>query len=512
MHPRTFATTTPDKPALIMEPSGRTISYGALEVRANQAARLFRSLAIRAGDKVAFCLENCAEVFEFCWGAQRAGLHFVPVSSRLTADEINYILKDSGAKLLLSSDYKSAEFDGIEAENADVHFYKTGSFRAGWSDWCDALDAQQTSPISDEERGLVMFYSSGTTGNPKGIAPPPPAGDPPETEEILPKLVQHFFGGNDTDTYLCPAPLYHAAPLAWTMSLQRLGAKTVIMEKFDPQAALDLIAKHQVTIAQFVPTHFIRMLKLPEDIKSAANTSSLKSVIHAAAPCPVPVKEAMIDWWGPVIDEYYAGSEGNGMTFIRSSEWLEHKGSVGKAILGTLRICDENGDPVPTRQEGQVYFEGGPPFEYHEAEEKTAGSRNKHGWTSLGDIGWLDEEGYLYLTDRKSFMIISGGVNIYPQEIENHLVTHPKVMDVAVIGGPDPDMGERVIAIIQPVDMADAGDALAAELEDFARDKLSGVKIPRQIEFLEELPRAQTGKLYKRLLRDQYWKKADQTR
>ncbi|MEO1028580.1 MAG: acyl-CoA synthetase, partial [Pseudomonadota bacterium] len=463
----------------------------------------------QAGDKIAFCLENCAEVFEFCWGAQRSGLAFVPISSRLTADEISYILQDSGAKLLLSSDYKETELAAVETDNPDVHFYKTGTFRAGWTDWCDALDAQATTPISDEERGLVMFYSSGTTGNPKGIAPPPPAGDPPETEEILQKLVQHFFGGNEESIYLCPAPLYHAAPLAWTMSLQRLGAKTVIMEKFDPEAALKLIEKHKINIAQFVPTHFVRMLKLPDEVRAAADTSSLRSVVHAAAPCPVPVKEAMIEWWGPVIDEYYAGSEGNGMTFIRSEEWLAHKGSVGKAILGTLRICDENGDPVPTREEGQIFFEGGPPFQYHKAEAKTAESQNKHGWTSLGDIGWLDEEGYLYLTDRKSFMIISGGVNIYPQEIENHLITHPKVMDVAVIGGPCPDMGERVIAIVQPTDMADATDAFGQELEAFAREKLSGVKIPRQIDFREELPRALTGKLYKRLLRDEYWKQAE---
>jgi long-chain acyl-CoA synthetase len=283
----------------------------------------------------------------------------------------------------------------------------------------------------------------------------------------------------------------------------------VLMEKFDAEGALAAIERYKVTCGQFVPTHFIRMLKLPEDILHKYDLSSLTCAIHAAAPCPVAVKEAMIEWFGPVIEEYYAGTEGNGMTFIGSADWLAHKGSVGQAKLGVVHIVDEDGNDLPPRQEGTIYFEGATNFEYHDDPEKTAAGRNAQGWSTLGDVGWIDEEGYLYLTDRKSFMIISGGVNIYPQEIENHLVAHPKVQDVAVIGGPHDEMGEEVIAVVQPVDMADAGDALREDLTAFAREKLSGVKIPRRIDFRAELPRHETGKLYKRLLRDEYWNKAD---
>jgi long-chain acyl-CoA synthetase len=282
------------------------------------------------------------------------------------------------------------------------------------------------------------------------------------------------------------------------------------MKKFDPENVLATIEKYGITCGQYVPTHFVRMLKLPGDVRTKYDLSSLDCAIHAAAPCPVPVKEAMISWWGPIIEEYYAGSEGNGMTFIGSADWLAHKGSVGKAVLGIPHImAEDNETEVPVRSEGTIFFENPDHhFEYHDDAEKTSSSRNSKGWSTLGDVGYLDEDGYIYLTDRKSFMIISGGVNIYPQEIENHLVTHPKVQDVAVIGGPHEEMGEEVIAVVQPLNMADATDAFRAELTDYAREKLSGVKIPRRIDFLAELPRHDTGKLYKRLLRDQYWEKA----
>ncbi|MEQ9661927.1 MAG: AMP-binding protein, partial [Parasphingopyxis sp.] len=308
--------------------------------------------------------------------------------------------------------------------------------------------------------------------------------------------------------YLSPAPLYHAAPLRWTMCVHKLGATVVVMEKFDPEFALQLIEKHKADVGQWVPTHFVRMLKLPEETRAKYDVSSVKCAVHAAAPCPIPIKEKMIEWWGPVLSEYYAGSEGNGFTFINSEQWLAHKGSVGTALIGIIRICDEDGNEVPPRTEGTVYFEGGTAFSYHNDEEKTADATNKHGWTTLGDVGWVDEDGFLYLTDRKSFMIISGGVNIYPQEIENLLVTHDKVADAAVIGAPDEDMGERVVAVIQPLDMNAAGDALREELTAFLRQHLSGVKVPRQIDFRAELPRHPTGKLYKRLLRDEYWEDA----
>jgi len=284
------------------------------------------------------------------------------------------------------------------------------------------------------------------------------------------------------------------------------------MERFDAEETLAFIERYRITHVQFVPTHFVRMLKLPEAVRAKYDHASLQLVFHAAAPCPVPVKEQMIAWWGPIIHEYYAGTEGNGRTVINSPEWLAHKGSVGRATLPVeVKICDEEGEPLPPRAEGLVYFAGGAKFEYHNAPEKVAESTNRYGWTTLGDVGWLDEEGYLYLTDRKSFMIISGGVNIYPQEIENLLITHPKVADAAVVGAPDEEMGEKVVAVIQPMDWADANDDFRAELTAFCRANLSAVKLPRQIDFMAELPRHPTGKLYKRLIRDAYWAKAKET-
>jgi long-chain acyl-CoA synthetase len=318
-------------------------------------------------------------------------------------------------------------------------------------------------------------------------------------------LSQALYGVTADSVYLSPAPLYHSAPLRFTMAAQRLGATVIVMEHFDPMEYLRLIEKHQVTYSQVVPTMFVRMLKLPKEEREQSDLSSLKLVIHAAAPCPVPVKEQMIEWWGPVLFEYYAGTEGNGMTAIDSATWLTKPGTVGKAILGTVHIMDEDGTEQPTGESGTIYFEGGSEFEYHNDPEKTKGSRNDKGWSTLGDIGFLDADGYLYLTDRKAFMIISGGVNIYPQEAENVLTMHPKVMDVAVFGVPNDDFGEEVKAVVQPADMADAGPDLERELMAFCREHLADVKCPRSVDFEAELPRHPTGKLYKRLLKDRYW-------
>jgi acyl-CoA synthetase (AMP-forming)/AMP-acid ligase II len=305
--------------------------------------------------------------------------------------------------------------------------------------------------------------------------------------------------------YLSPAPLYHAAPLRWCMTVNFVGGTVILMDRFDPERALALIERYKVTHAQWVPTHFVRMLRLPRETRARYDVSSMKVALHAAAPCAIPVKEQMIEWWGPVVYEYYAGTEGNGMTAITPAEWLERKGSVGRAIVGEIRICDELGEPVPPLTEGTIYFSGGRDFEYHNAPQKTRETRNRYGWSTLGDVGYVDRDGYLFLTDRKAFMIISGGVNIYPQEIENVLIAHPRVMDVAVFGAPDDEMGEKVVAVVQPVDFAAAGPAFAQELLAFARESLSPVKVPRLIELTKELPRHPNGKLYKRLLRDEYW-------
>ncbi len=506
MHPSVHAQNQADKAAIIMAGSGKTITYAELNARSNQCAHLLRSLGLHHGDTIAVCMENRPEFFDVVWGAQRSGLIFVAISSRLTAGEIDYILQDSEAKALFASDYLGEMLDALEAP---VVKYMAGTARAGWNSLEDALAAFPTTPVADERAGADMLYSSGTTGKPKGIRFPLPEDPSLTNANALVMLAQGAFGFGGDSIYLSPAPLYHAAPLRWCMSVHKLGGTVIVMEKFDPEVALATIEKYGVNVSQWVPTHFVRMLKLPEDVRSKYDVSTLKSAVHAAAPCPVPIKEAMIEWWGPVLREYYAGTEGNGFTFISSEDWLTHKGSVGKALLGIIRICDEAGDEVTARTEGTVHFEAGPSFSYHNDPEKTASSTNKHGWTTLGDVGWVDEDGFLFLTDRKSFMIISGGVNIYPQEIENLLVSHAKVADAAVIGAPDDDLGERVVAVIQPLDMAEAGETLAEELKEYMRGHLSGVKMPKQVDFRAELPRHPTGKLYKRLLRDEYWGKKD---
>ncbi|MCW1383241.1 acyl-CoA synthetase [Novosphingobium sp. KCTC 2891] len=500
-HPSFHARNHPEKPAIIMS-GGQVVTYGELDATSNRFAQLMRARGLQIGDTVALCLENRAEYFPLVWGAHRAGLIFVAISSRLTPPEIAYISQDSGAKLLVSSSYLAKTLDEVAALAPEVAQLRLGGL--GEHDLEAALAAMPATPVADERAGGDMLYSSGTTGKPKGVRVPMPEEPAIGAPNALMMLAAEAFGFTPDSVYLSPAPLYHAAPLRWSMAVHRLGGTVVVMDKFDPEHALQLIEKYKITDSQWVPTHFIRMLKLPEEVRTKYDTSSLKCAIHAAAPCPVPVKHAMIEWWGPILKEYYAGTEGNGFTFISSEEWLQRPGSVGRALTGTVHICDEHGDDVPVGEEGQVFFEGGSAFEYHNDPAKTREAANKHGWTSLGDVGRLDDEGYLFLTDRKSFMIISGGVNIYPQEIESLLVTHPKVADVAVIGAPDPDMGERVVAVVQPANMADAGPALAAELTEWLAPRLSRVKMPRTIDFREELPREPTGKLFKRLLRDEY--------
>ncbi|MFM5955039.1 MAG: acyl-CoA synthetase [Novosphingobium sp.] len=505
MHPSVHARSHPDKPAIVMAASGETITFAQLDARSNQVAQLLRARGIGVGDTVALCLENHPWFFCLTWGFQRAGVHFVGISSRLTAPEIAYILEDSGAKLLFGSAYLAPVLDEVASLSPDVAQLRLDS--PGPLSAEDALAAMPATPIADERAGVDMLYSSGTTGRPKGVKIPLPEDPAIDATNVLVQLAMAAYGINQDAVYLSPAPLYHAAPLRWSMTVHKIGGTVVVMERFDPEAALAAIEQYKITDSQFVPTHFVRMLKLPQETRAKYDVSTLKCAIHAAAPVPVPVKQAMIEWWGPVLYEYYAGTEGNGSTFITSQDWLAHPGSVGRALSGILHICDENGDEVPRGTEGQVFFEpteGMAPFEYHNDPGKTADARNKHGWSSLGDVGYMDADGYLFLTDRKSFMIISGGVNIYPQEIENLLVTHPKVADAAVIGAPDPDMGERVVAVVQPLDMAQAGPDLAAELTEYLGGQLSRVKMPRQIDFREQLPRELTGKLYKRLLRDEY--------
>ena len=505
MHPSIHAQANPDKPALIVAETGETWSYAELDRRSNRAAQLFRARRLGVGDTVAFLLDNVPDYFALTWGAQRAGLFYVCISSKLTAAEAQYIVADSGAALVVAS----AALGQVVEQLAPVlgtrgKLVLEGDV-AGWERLEPALAAQPDTPIADERAGIDMLYSSGTTGRPKGVRVALPEDSAIAAPNVLMQLAAGLYGFTADSVYLSPAPMYHAAPLRWSMTVHRLGGTVVMMRHFDPLGALAAVETYRATCSQWVPTHFVRMLKLDPALRARHDLSSMRAAIHAAAPCPIPVKQAMIEWWGPILYEYYAGSEGNGFTSITSQQWLAHRGSVGKPAYGVAHICGEDGEELPPGSEGLVYFEGGGQFEYHNDPAKTAAARNAHGWSTLGDIGRLDDEGYLYLTDRQSFMIISGGVNIYPQEIENRIVTHPRVADVAVIGGPDPEMGERVIAVVQPVDMAEAGPALAAELSAWCREELSGVKMPRQIDFTPELPRHATGKLYKRLLRDRYW-------
>ncbi|MFN4113244.1 MAG: acyl-CoA synthetase [Sphingomonadaceae bacterium] len=504
MHPITHAQNRPDHPAIVMAASGEVVTYGAMDATANRFAHLLRAHGLGPNDAFAVLMENNVWYLQLVWGSQRAGTMLVPISTRLTAPEIAYILKDSEAKLLISSTKFAEILSALPAAGADIPTLVLGS--GGADDFEAALAAQLAEPIADQAPGLVMLYSSGTTGRPKGIRPAPPAD--PDILALNPLVMLATMGaGMPSDgsmIYLSPAPLYHAAPIGWCSTVHRLGATVVVMEKFDPEAALAAIEQHRVTDSQWVPTHFVRMLKLPPEVRTRYDLSSHQRALHAAAPCPVPVKQAMIEWWGPIVNEYYAGSEGIGMTMVRSPDWLAHPGTVGRAIHGKLHICGPDGEEVPVGTDGLIYFENDILPTYHNDPDKTADAMHPKGWMTLGDIGHMDEDGFLYLTDRKSHMIISGGVNIYPQEIENLLVTHPKVMDAAVIGAPEPDLGEQVVAVVQPVDMALAGPELEQELRDFLAPSLSRIKMPRLFDFRPELPREANGKLYKRELRDEY--------
>jgi len=507
MHPSVHARTNPDKPAYIMAYSGETVTYGELDARSNQGAHLFRSLGLKPGDAIAIFMENNARYYEVLWAAQRSGLRFTCLSSKLTAGEVEYIVKDCEAKVFVTSEALADVAGAVAPLIAGVKLFMVGAAEAPYEGFKAARCPLPASPIAGERAGMAMLYSSGTTGRPKGVKRAGVGEAPIGTPSPLAMMGQALYGWTPESVYLSPAPLYHAAPLGWSMAVQSMGGTVVMMERFDAEDALRFIQDYKVTTAQWVPTHFVRMLKLPPEVRARYDMSSLKAVFHAAAPCPVPVKEQMIAWWGPIVNEYYAGTEGNGFCHINSEEWLAHKGSVGRGMTAKVRICDDDGEELPPRTEGLVFFEGGGQFEYHGDPKKTAEARNKHGWTTLGDVGWLDEEGYLYLTDRKSFMIISGGVNIYPQEIENLLITHPKVADAAVVGAPDEEMGEKVVAVIQPIEWEGDHEALRAELSAFTRKNLSHVKTPRVIDFMKELPRHPTGKLYKRLIRDAYWGK-----
>ncbi|MCV7076202.1 fatty-acid--CoA ligase FadD4 [Mycobacterium szulgai] len=492
-----------DKAAVILHPSGTVISFDELEARANRLAHRFRQAGLREGDTVAILMENNEHMHAVMWAARRSGLYYVPINTHLTPAEAAYIVDNSSAKAIIGSaalrDTCAGLAEHLPGGLPGLLLLADGDL-PGWERYPECVADQPDTPIADEIEGDLLQYSSGTTR--QGIKRQLPHVRPEEAPGMMSALVGYWM---DPDAvYLSPAPLYHTAPSVWSMSVQAGGITTVVMEKFDAEGALDAIARHRVTHAQFVPAMFVRMLKLPEAVRNSYDLSSLKRVMHAAAPCPVQIKMAMMDWWGPIIDEYYASSEAHGSTLITAEDWLAHPGSVGKPVAGAVHILDSDGNELPAGEAGEIYFDGGVAFEYLNDPAKTAASRNKHGWVTVGDIGYLDDEGYLFLTDRRHHMIISGGVNIYPQEAENLLVTHPKVLDAAVFGVPDDEMGQRVVAVVQTVDPADSCQRFGAELLDWLRERLSHFKCPRSIAFEAHLPRTDTGKLYKNDLIEKY--------
>ncbi|MCK8646511.1 acyl-CoA synthetase [Mycobacterium colombiense] len=495
------AITAPQSPALVAD--GGTISYGELYARSRRVAAALHDAGLRRGDSVALVLPNRPEFFEITWGAQLSGLYYTAVNTHFLPDEVGYVIDDSDAKAVFLDASMPELGVHIRAANAAVRArIAIGGALPGWRCYEDALaSAGDAPPVSD---GSEMLYSSGTTGRPKAVRRPLPVdGNGSWAQSVLEMALIHKYGMSPSSVYLSPAPLYHAAGVNYTMAVHRVGAASILMRKFDAETVLRLIQTHRVTHAQFVPTMFVRMLKLPAAVRERYDVSSLRCVIHAAAPCPVDVKHRMMEWFGPIIHEYYGGTEGFAGTTIGPQEWLAHPGSVG-IPTAPVHVVGEDGRELPVGESGELYFEGGPDFEYFKDPAKTASVYNDRGWRSLGDMGYVDSDGFLYLTDRSTFTIVSGGVNIYPQEAENLLVMHPKLLDAAVFGVPNDEYGEEVRAVVQPADGVVPGPELAAELIEYCRARLAGYKCPRSIEF-DSLPRDPNGKLYKRRIRDRYW-------
>jgi long-chain acyl-CoA synthetase len=508
VYPGVWVKEQADKPAVVLAETGEQVTYGELEERSVRLAHVLHDTGLRRGDAIALITDNTPRAFEVYWAALRSGLYITAVNTHLTPDEAAYIVRDCGAKVVVVSAALRPMAEALVPLTPEVQLRLAyGGEVSDHSSYDEALAKGSPVPFADQPSGADMLYSSGTTGRPKGIRAPLPdrqVGEPGNTVVAVFGMLYGF----DTETvYLSPAPIYHAAPLRFCAAIQSLGGTVVLMKKFDPEQALANIQKHRVTHSQWVPTMFVRMLKLPQDVREKYDVSSLKVAVHAAAPCPVDVKHKMIEWWGPVLQEYYSSTEGAGATFISSEQWLAHPGSVGQAAVGIIHICDDEGVELPVGQIGTVFFEQEQmPFSYYNDPEKTKAAQHPEhpNWTTMGDVGYVDGEGFLYLTDRKSFMIISGGVNIYPQEVEDALTLHPAVLDVAVIGIPDEVMGEQVKAVVEAAPGHTPGPELAEELTAFLRQHIAGYKVPRSIDFTEQLPRTPTGKLLKRVLRDGY--------
>jgi long-chain acyl-CoA synthetase len=509
MYPGKYAQLHPDRPAFVMASTGEAVSYREFEARSNRLAHLLRAQGLKRLDHYSIFMENNNRFLEACSAGYRAGLHFTCINSFLTPEELAYIVNNSESQLLITSRAKLAVTAEALKSCPKIKLCLVVDGGPGltrpFKDYAMAIAAHPATAIDDESLGTAMLYSSGTTGRPKGIVRPLPETPPSEPLPLF-HFLHKLWRYREDMIYLSPAPLYHSAPNAAVSLTLGVGGTVVIMEHFDPEQYLSLIEKYKVTHSQLVPTMFSRLLKLPEEVRNKYDRSTLEIAIHAAAPCPVQVKEQMIEWWGPIIHEYYGATEGLGFTACDSPQWLAHKGSVGKVLLGDLHILDENMKPAPKGTPGEIWFKTATPFEYFNDPERTQQSRSDDGTMStVGDVGYVDDDGFLYLTDRSTFMIISGGVNIYPQECENLLITHSKVADAAVFGVPNEEMGEEVKAVVQPMAGVPPGPELEAELIAFCQQHLAKLKCPRTVDFMDQLPRLPTGKLYKKPLRDKYW-------
>ncbi|HUR18644.1 MAG TPA: AMP-binding protein [Acidimicrobiales bacterium] len=511
MHPGIHAELRPDTAALVVAETASgaatSLSFRELDQSSNRLAQLLRRRGLQTGDVVAILMENTPAFLVAVWAAQRSGLYHTAISTRLTPDEVCFIVNDSGAAALIASRGQAEAAAATVASTPAVHTrLMAGGVIEGFEPFEGAVALHPADPLPDAVEGRELLYSSGTTGRPKGVKPALP-GVPVGTFNVdsLVRLAVPLYALADSTVLLSPAPLYHAAPMRFCLASSRLGGSTVVMDHFDPLAFLRLVDEYRVTHALMVPTMFVRLLKLPEQQRFAHDLSSLKCVIHGAAPCPVAVKERIIAWLGPIVHEYYSSTEASGFTSCNSEEWLAHKGTVGKPLLCKAHVLDDDGRELAAGEPGTVWFDSGTRFEYHNDPETTSSTRNDRGWTTVGDIGYLDDDGYLYLTDRKAYLIITGGVNVYPQEAEDALLSHPKVMDAAVFGIPHDELGEEVKAVVQAVSQDDAGEDLERELIAWCRQRLAAFKCPRSVDFEAELPRHPTGKLYKRILRDRYW-------
>ena len=508
MYPGAHVAQFPDKPAVVVAGTDEQLTFAELDDRSRRLAHYLHDLGLRRGDHVAVLTGNSVTAFEVYWAALRSGLYITAVNRHLSASEVSYIVDDCGARVLVVSarlgDLGAAIVPDTPGVERRLVF---GGELADHESYEQALAGASDEPLPSQPRGTDMLYSSGTTGRPKGIQPPLPERQVDEPGDTITGVFGPRYGFGTDTVYLSPAPVYHAAPLRFGGAVQALGGTVVMLEHFEAEAALAAIERYGITHSQWVPTMFVRMLKLDDETRGRYDLSTHRVAVHAAAPCPVEVKQAMIAWWGPILEEYYSSTESVGVTLVDSQQWLAKPGSVGPAALGVLRICDDEGAELAVGEIGTVYFErDAPTFEYHNDPDKTRGSRHPEhdNWATNGDIGYLDEDGYLFLTDRKAFMIISGGVNIYPQEIEDALALHPKVLDGAVIGVPEPEMGESVVAVIQPAEGIAPGPALAEELRTFLRERIAHYKVPSSFDFVTELPRTPTGKLVKGTLRDEY--------